>query len=95
MPHYVYLLASKKHGRLYLGVTNDIVRRGYEHRTKSVDSFTTRYGVDKLVWFEIYDDALSAIAREKELKKWRRDWKIRLIEEQNPGWVDLYPGISH
>jgi putative endonuclease len=54
-----------------------------------------RYGVDKLVWFEIYDDALTAIAREKELKKWRRDWKIRLIEEQNPGWVDLYPGISN
>jgi putative endonuclease len=95
MAYYVYLLASKKHGTLYLGVTRDIVRRGYEHRTKAVDGFTSRYGVDKLVWFEIYDDAASAIAREKELKKWRRDWKIRLIEEQNPGWVDLYPGISN
>jgi putative endonuclease len=94
MAFYVYLLASKKHGTLYLGVTRDIVRRGYEHRTKAVDGFTSRYGVDKLVWFEIYDDAISAITREKELKKWRRDWKIRLIEEQNPGWVDLYPGIS-
>jgi putative endonuclease len=93
MAYYVYLLASKKHGTLYLGVTRDIVRRGHEHRTKAVDGFTQRYGVDKLVWFEIYDDAASAIAREKELKKWRRDWKIRLIEEQNPGWVDLYPGI--
>jgi putative endonuclease len=94
MPYYVYLLASKKHGTLYLGVTRDIVRRSYEHRTKAVDGFTSRYGVDKLVWFEIYDDAATAIAREKELKKWRRDWKIRLIEEQNPGWVDLYPSIS-
>jgi putative endonuclease len=83
MPYYVYLLASKKHGTLYLGVTRDIVRRGYEHRTKSIDSFTSRYGIDKLVWFEVY--AATAIAREKELKKWRRDWKIRLIEEQNPG----------
>jgi putative endonuclease len=94
MANYVYLLASKKHGTLYLGVTKDLVRRVYEHRTKAVESSTSRYGVDKLVWFEIYDDAATAIAREKELKKWRRDWKIRLIEEQNPGWVDLYPGIA-
>ena len=85
MAYYVYLLASKKHGTLYLGVTKDIVRRGYEHRSKAIDSFTGRYGIDKLVWFEIYDDAATAIAREKELKKWRRDWKIRLIEEENPG----------
>jgi putative endonuclease len=95
MAYYVYLLASRKHGTLYLGVTKDIVRRGHEHRTKAIDGFTTRYGVDKLVWFEIYDDIATAIAREKELKKWRRDWKIRLIEEENPGWVDLYPGISN
>ncbi len=93
MAYYVYLLASRKHGTLYLGVTKDIVRRGYEHRTKAIDDFTTRYGVDKLVWFEVYDDAATAIVRE-ELKKWRRDWKIRLTEEQNPGWVDLYPGIQ-
>ncbi len=95
MAYYVYILASKKHGTLYLGVTRDLVRRGHEHRTNSVDSFTSRYGVKMLVWFEIYDDAATAIAREKELKKWRRDWKIRLIEEENPGWVDLYPGISN
>jgi putative endonuclease len=94
MAYYVYLLASKKHGTLYLGVTNDIVRRIYEHRTKAVGGFTARYGVDKLVWFEICDDAITAITREKELKKWRRDWKIRLIEEENPGRVDLYPGIT-
>jgi putative endonuclease len=95
MAFYVYLLASKKHGTLYIGVTNDVVRRVYEHRTKAVGGFTTRYSVDKLVWFEVYEDAGTAIAREKELKKWRRDWKIRPIEEQNPGWSDLYPGISN
>jgi putative endonuclease len=82
------------HGTLYLGVTSDIVRRVYEHRTKAADGFTARYGVNKLVWFEVYDDAIGDIAREKELKKWRRGWKIRLIEEQNPGRVDLYHGIS-
>jgi putative endonuclease len=67
----------------------------HKHRTKAAGGFAMRYGVDKLVWFEVYDDAITAIAREKELKKWRRDWKIRLTEEQNPGWVDLYPGISN
>jgi putative endonuclease len=75
-------------------VTKDIVRRGHEHRSKAIDSFTARYGVNKLVWFEIYDDAATVIAREKEIKKCRRDWKVRLIEEENPGRVDLYPGIS-
>jgi len=69
MAYQVYLLASKKHGTLYLGVTNDIVRRG--HRTSATQGFAKRYGVDRLVWFEIYDDAMTAIAREKELKKWR------------------------
>ncbi|WP_315719436.1 MULTISPECIES: GIY-YIG nuclease family protein [unclassified Bradyrhizobium] len=93
MAYYVYLPASKKHGTLYLGVTNDLVRRVHEHRSKATPSFTSRYDVGKLVWFEIYDDPTSAISREKELKKWRRDWKIRLIEEQNPSWDDLYPGI--
>ena len=95
MTYYVYLLASKKHGTLHLGVTNDIVRRGYGHRSKTVHGFTKRYSVDKLVWFEIYGDPISAIARKKELKKWRGDWKIHLIEENNPGWVDLYPAISN
>jgi putative endonuclease len=95
MSYYVYLLASKKHGTLYLGVTNNLVRRVYEHRSKAVPGFTKRYGVDKLVWFEVHDSIEAAIAREKELKKWRRDWKIRLIEESNPDWDDLYPGISN
>ena len=95
MAYYVYILASKKHGTLYIGVTNDLVRRVYEHKTKAAPGFATKYGVDKLVLFEIYDDPATAIAREKELKKWRRDWKTRLIEEQNPNWDDLYPGIAN
>ena len=95
MPYYVYILASRKHGTLYIGVTNDLVRRVYEHRSKVVRSFTKRYDITKLVWFEAYDDPMSAIEREKELKKWRRDWKVNLIEQGNQGWVDLYGGISH
>jgi putative endonuclease len=94
LPYYVYILASRKHGTLYIGVTNDLVRRVYEHRNKIVPGFTKQYNVTKLVWFEIYDDPTNAIAREKELKKWRRDWKINLIEKSNPGWVDLYDGIT-
>ena len=84
MAFYVYLLASRKHGTLYIGLTRDLVRRIYEHKQKAVPGFTSRYGVDRLVWYEIYDDPVNAITREKELKKWRRDWKIRLIEETNP-----------
>ncbi|HET7849404.1 MAG TPA: GIY-YIG nuclease family protein [Pseudolabrys sp.] len=94
MMYYVYLLASGKHGTLYVGVTNDLVRRVYEHRNKILRGFTARYGVIRLVWFEIYDDPTTAIAREKEIKKWRRNWKIRLIEDDNPDWSDLYPSIT-
>jgi putative endonuclease len=92
--YYVYLLASRKHGTLYLGMTRDLVRRVHEHKIKAVPGFTSRYSVDRLVWFETYDDPGAAIAREKMLKKWRRDWKINLIEDLNPGWVDLYDGIA-
>ena len=93
MPYYVYMLASKKDGVLYIGVTNDLVRRVYEHRTSTVKSFTSRYNVSLLVWFEIYDDPLTAITREKELKKWRRPWKVKLVETNNPEWHDLYASI--
>src|SRR5579864_4599906 len=93
MAYYVYLLASDKYGTLYLGVTNDVVRRVHEHKSKAAAGFTKRYSIDRLVWFEIYDFPATAIEREKELKKWRRDWKIRLIEETNPHWTDLYPAI--
>ena len=90
---YVYLLASRKNGTLYLGVTNDLVRRVYQHKTKATAGFTSRFGVDRLVWFEVYDDPVNAITREKDIKKWRRDWKIRLIEKENPNWDDLYDSI--
>ena len=88
--YYVYLLASGRHGTLYLGVTNDLIRRVYQHKNKLLGGFTARYGIARLVWFECHNDPMSAITREKEIKKWRRDWKIRLIEENNPDWHDLY-----
>ena len=94
MSYYVYILASRKHGTLYLGVTNDLVRRVDEHKIKAVPGFTSKYGVDRLVWYECYDDPVSAITREKELKKWRRDWKISLIEEDNPDWLNRYDVIA-
>jgi putative endonuclease len=90
----VYLLASRKDGALYVGATNDLVRRVFEHRTKVVPEFTSRYNIAKLMWFEVYDDPVSAITREKEIKKWRRAWTIALIERDNPHWDDLYASIS-
>lgn len=94
MPFHVYLLASGQHGTLYLGVTRDLARRVHEHRSKALPGFSQRYGVDRLVWYEEYPTAIEAIEREKDMKKWRRDWKIRLIEEQNPLWADLYPLLA-
>jgi putative endonuclease len=91
---YVYLLASGKHGTLYVGVTNNLVRRVYQHRTQAVRGLTSRYHIRRLVRFESHDDPLSAIAREKEIKKWRREWKVNLIEHSNPEWVDLYESIA-
>jgi putative endonuclease len=87
---YVYILASRKHGTIYIGMTNDLIRRVYEHKEKLVPGFTKDYGVDKLVYYETYDDPESAITREKRLKRWKRDWKIELIEGSNPNWDDLY-----
>ena len=92
--YYVYILASRIGGTLYIGVTNDLVRRVAEHRLKQAESFTKKYEVDRLVYFQIFDDAESAIQREKRLKKWNRAWKIRFIEELNPNWDDLYSGIA-
>jgi putative endonuclease len=91
---YVYLLASRRHGTLYLGVTNDLVRRVWEHKAKLLPGFSARYGVDRLVWFEPHSDVTAAIAREKQIKKWRRDWKIAVIEADNPDWHDLYDAIA-
>jgi putative endonuclease len=94
LTYFVYLLASRKDGTLYLGVTCDLVRRVYEHKTKAASGFTSRYDVRRLVWLEIYDDPSSAIAREKQLKKWQRALKIELIEKENPDWRDLYEEIT-
>ena len=91
---FVYLMASRKGGTLYVGVTSDLIKRVYQHKTKATSGFTSRYDVDRLVWFEPYDDPTTAITREKEIKKWRRAWKIKLIEESNPDWKDLYPEIT-
>lgn len=91
---FVYILASKKNGTLYIGVTSDLEGRVWDHKQKSYPGFTSKYGVDKLVWYEDYPTADEAINREKDLKKWRRAWKIRLIEEMNPDWRDLYETLA-
>jgi putative endonuclease len=94
MSYYVYILASRIGGTLYIGVTNDLIRRVFEHKSKFVAGFTKRYDVVRLVYYEQYDDIETAIQREKRLKKWNRAWKIQLIEEKNPNWMDLYPEIA-
>jgi putative endonuclease len=90
MPYYVYILASQRNGTLYIGVTNDLVRRTWEHREDLVQGFTAKYAVHLLAWYETHESIEAAITREKQLKKWNRDWKLRLIEEMNPTWKDLY-----
>jgi putative endonuclease len=89
MPFFVYILASKRNGTLYIGVTNNLVRRVAEHKAKLVPGFTRKYGVDLLVYFEGFDSILEARTREHALKRWRRAWKIELIEKLNPDWRDL------
>jgi putative endonuclease len=91
---YVYLLASKPHGTLYVGITSDLVKRVWEHKSKAVPGFTARYKVNTLVWFEAHNLAEAAIQREKQIKEWKRVWKISLIEGDNPHWIDLFPDIS-
>jgi putative endonuclease len=93
MNYFVYIIASRKDGAIYIGVSNDIVRRIFEHRNKLVPGFASKYNITRLVWFEMYDDPISAISREKKLKKWKRSWKVQLIEAQNPQWNDLYDSI--
>jgi putative endonuclease len=88
--YYVYLMASKKNGSLYIGVTNNLVRRIYEHKNDLIGSFTKKYRIHKLVYYEVHDDVYQAITREKRMKKWKRQWKINLIEKFNPDWRDLY-----
>lgn len=93
MDYYVYMLASRRNGTLYVGVTRDLIRRVHEHREGLADGFTRKYGVKSLVWFDSTPSVFAAIAREKQLKNWKRAWKVALIEEANPEWRDLYPGL--
>jgi putative endonuclease len=91
--YYVYIIASKRNGTLYIGITNDLIRRIAEHKDGLVEGFSKKYKVDQLVYYEETPDVTSAIAREKRLKKWKRAWKLRLIEEKNPDWRDLYQDL--
>jgi putative endonuclease len=90
---FVYIMSNRKHGTLYVGVTADIVRRAYEHRTGCVEGFTRRNGLKRLIWFERHDEIVPAIQREKNIKNWPRAWKVRLVEAMNPDWEDLYPTL--
>lgn len=92
--YYVYIMASKRNGTLYTGMTNDLIRRVYEHKEGVVEGFTKKYGVKLLVWYEQTNEVEAAIKREKNIQAWKRDWKLRLIEEFNPDWNDLYFEIT-
>ena len=91
---YVYMLANKPYGTLYTGVTSDLLRRIWEHKNKVVPGFTRRYGVDRLVWVEAHESHEAALRREKQIKEWKREWKINLIERENRHWLDLTPTLT-
>jgi putative endonuclease len=91
--YYVYIMASKRNGTLYIGVTNNLLRRVWQHKNNLHSGFTKKYGVHRLVWYEATTQIAGAIRREKQMKSWRRGWKIKLIEEDNPNWDDLYEDL--
>jgi putative endonuclease len=91
---YVYILASEAYGNLYIGVTTVLVKRIWQHKGGLADGFTRKYAIKQLVWFEVHNDILAAIMREKQIKKWNRDWKVNLIQSTNPRWRDLYAEIA-
>ncbi|PPD51239.1 MAG: endonuclease [Methylotenera sp.] len=93
MQAYVYLLASQKNGTLYTGVTSDLIKRVWQHKNDVVDGFSKKYNIHLLVWYEVHDEIGSAIVREKQIKEWKRLWKLELIEKSNPTWNDLYSEI--
>jgi len=95
MRGYVYILSNKKDGTLYIGVTSNLAKRVFEHKSSYVSSFTSKYKIKNLVYYEVYENIEDAIKREKQLKKWNRSWKIELIENFNLNWHDLYEGITH
>jgi putative endonuclease len=92
-PGYVYIMASQRNGTIYTGVTSDLPGRAYQHRNGLIEGFTRKYGCKSLVWYEAYDDIQDARARELRMKKWNRQWKLRLIEEVNPDWDDLFESL--
>jgi putative endonuclease len=92
--YFVYLLASRRNGTLYVGVTNDLAKRVWQHKQGMIEGFTEKYGVKTLVWYEQTDSVEAAIVREKQIKKWNRDWKVKLIEKRNPQWKDLYLEVA-
>ncbi len=92
--YYVYITASKRNGTLYVGVTSNLKKRIYEHKESMVDGFTKKYNVNKLVYFEMTNEVNSTIQREKQMKRWKREWKIKLIEKENPCWIDLYYNLE-
>jgi putative endonuclease len=91
---YVYIMASEPYGNLYIGVTSHLVKRIWEHREGVVEGFSKQYGVKQLVWYEVHSEIVHAITREKQIKKWNRNWKVNLIQEMNPDWRDLYDEIA-
>ena len=91
---FVYILASQPHGTLYVGSTPDLLRRIWEHKTKAMSGFTAKYGVDRLVWYEVHESRAAAAKRERQIKEWKRAWKIEVIERDNPQWIDLYPNLK-
>lgn len=90
---YVYIITNKRNGTLYVGVTADLQKRVWEHKEGIVEGFSKKYGLNILVWYEVHDDISEAIKREKQIKKWERSWKLRIIEQMNPDWLDLYDDI--
>ncbi len=91
--YYVYIMANQPNGSIYIGMTNNLIKRVYEHKNDLIDGFSKKYKTHDLVYYEIFNDAYSAISRERQLKKWNRQWKINLIETENPNWKDLYPEL--
>jgi putative endonuclease len=90
---FVYIVTNKRYGTLYVGVPSDLVKRASQHRLAILDGFTKDHGLDRLVWYEAHDDVVAAIEREKRIKRWRRDWKVNLVQSMNPAWIDLYPSL--
>lgn len=94
MSFYVYIVANRRNGTIYTGMTDDLGRRVWEHKSRAIRGFTARYGCDRLVWYEVFETREAAFQRERRIKEWRRSWKLMLIEENNPIWADLYETLN-